>query len=200
MNIPNLMPYQMNSFNGDGFIEDSFKQFQKEFNLKAAIETGTCLGSTTLFLSTVFEKVLTIENNKGYALIAINRAKALDLKNIDFIHGDSGEILSSVIYANKIGDDTMFFLDAHWSDNCPLIKELEAIAENKIRPVIAVHDFKVPNNPTLGFDSYNGQDFTLDWIKPHVDLIYGGAWDYHYNTDEESEGAKRGIIYIYPTI
>ena len=194
------MAFQMDAFNGDQFIEDNFKQLKKEFNLKKAIETGTCLGSTTLFLSTEFEKVITIETNSEYALIAKDRAKALEIKNIDFVHGDSGEILSTVIYANEIGDDTMFFLDAHWGNVCPLIKELEAIAENNIKPVIAIHDFKT-EDPSLGFDSYNGQDFTLEWIKPYIDLIYGsGKWDYHYNTEEESEGARRGIIYIYPIV
>jgi len=50
----------------------------------------------------------------------------------------------------------------------------------------------------MGFDSYNGQDFELDWIRPRLDGIYGeGGWTHYYNTFERSTEIKRGIIFIH---
>ena len=64
-------------------------------------------------------------------------------------------------------------------------------------PIIVIHDFKT-NNPELGYDSYNGNDFCFDWIENHIKKIYPNGFDYYYNT--EAVGAKRGLIYITPKI
>jgi hypothetical protein len=97
-------------------------------------------------------------------------------------------------------ENAIFFLDAHWGDFCPLLSELEVIAKYNF-PIIAIHDFKVPNEPTLGYDSINGQAFEYEWIKPSLDAIYGeGGYDYYYNSNEKSTEIKRGIIYITPKI
>jgi len=95
------------------------------------------------------------------------------------------------------GDDTFIFLDAHWGSHCPLKEELEQIRRAGIKPVIAIHDFVVPNHTELGYDEINGQPFTYEWLKEDIDSVYGeDGYNVHYNS--EAEGAKRGIIYIVP--
>jgi hypothetical protein len=89
----------------------------------------------------------------------------------------------------------LLFLDAHWEASCPLLDELAAIAESGMKPIIAIHDFKVPNKD-FGFDSYNGQDYTWDWIAPSIEKIYGKDFKHYYNT--VAEGAKRGCVFIEP--
>jgi hypothetical protein len=60
-----------------------------------------------------------------------------------------------------------------------------------------IHDFKVPDHPELGFDSYDGQDYEWDWIEGHVEAIYGkDGYIKSYNTD--AVGAKRGVVVIEP--
>lgn len=97
-------------------------------------------------------------------------------------------------------DDTqpLIFLDAHWYKN-PLLSELHAIATHGIKPVIAIHDFKVPDHPELGYDVYAKQNITYDfaYIKESIENIYGkDGYEYHYNS--EATGDKRGCIFIYP--
>lgn len=190
MKEPNLMPFQNEPFNGDRYIEQEFLKLKARFNIRNAVETGTCLGSTTIFLSNNFEKVYTIEISRSFLNIA--RQKFISHKNIEVFEGDSVEVLSNNL--NHLNDQTIYFLDAHWLDNCPLKNELCAIKGRK--PVIVIHDFYVPGS-SLGYDSYNGQPFTFEWLKPQIDAIYDG-YEYYYNTDEKSEGAKRGVLYITP--
>lgn len=192
MNEPFLMPYQDKPFNADVFIEQEFIALRDRFNITTAIETGTCLGYTTLWLAKNFEKVYTIELNKQYCDLA--RAKFLQYPNITSIHGNSEDILRHL----RIDGQALFFLDAHWGNNCPLLGELYAISKMNIKPVIAIHDFFVPDS-SLGYDAFKGQIFNLLWITKQLNYIYGvSKWNHHYNSDEKAEGARRGIIYIYP--
>jgi len=98
------------------------------------------------------------------------------------------------------GSKTLVWLDAHWNSHCPLLEELEAIAEVGIRPVIMIHDWQVPGRPDLGYDHFpDGRPFELSAISDHLDAIYGaGGWDHHHN--DKAEGAKRGILYVEPKV
>lgn len=191
-----LMPHQDKPFNGDTFIQQEFLKLREKFNLNAVVETGTCLGSTTKWFAENFYQVYTIEVNAEFRNFAVK--VFAEQNNIISILGDSSKDLPSVV--KGLNDDTIFFLDAHWGNHCPLQQELDAIAEAipPIKPVIAIHDFVVPGHPELGFDSINGQPFTFEWLKPYFDKIYGGEgnYDHYYNSDATE--IKRGIIYVTP--
>jgi len=195
MTAPNLMPYQDESFNGDHFIRDEFIKLRDRFNITTAVETGTCLGSTTIFLAQQFEKVYTVEVNDKFLFFA--RPKFLSHPNITSILGNSESVISEL----KLPDNTIFFLDAHGfgAKRCPLLAELNGIYKTGIKkPVITIHDFKTDNNQ-LGYDSYNDQPYVFSWIKHMVDKIYGvDNYSYYYNKEAAENSAKRGIIYILP--
>lgn len=192
-NAPKLMPFQAEPFNGDIWAIEKVRELIDKYNLKGCIETGTCFGSSTQLFAELFDRVTTIENNRVYHSIAKNRLWRL--KNVQFVKGDSAQVLLRETEGFK--DNTLFFLDAHWEKSCPLIDELIQIANSKLRPVIMIHDFKVPGRDDLGFDSYNKQEFTFEWIKKHIDRIFG-VNGYHIEYNDRAEGAKRGIIYITP--
>lgn len=196
MEEPILMQNQDGALNCDSYAQLEFTKLQMKYNLKVAVETGTCLGYTSEFLSRTYQIVKTLEINQKYLNIALNnRLKKLD--NCLTFLGDSSNLLLPLL--KGLGNDTFIFLDAHWGNHCPLKDELKQIAESKIKPVIAIHDFKVPDEPKLGFDSINGQPFTYEWLKNDIDKIYGeNNYTHYYNTWEKSGGARRGIIYITP--
>jgi hypothetical protein len=196
--IPYIMPNQLEPFNGDSFIEQEFLKLRDLFNIDTAIETGTCFGSTTKFLGKHFKKVISIEINNEYLEVA--RSFLRPDRNIHTYCGASEKILGKLLdYPEPVNDKSIFFLDAHWEDYFPLRDELRIIAEHKIRPVIAIHDFQVPGQPGLSFDSYGGQPLTFEWLKSSFDDIYGaGGYDYYYNTELNSSAIKVGIIYITP--
>jgi hypothetical protein len=193
---PILMGFQDGAFNKDTFVQAEFKKLQKDFKLKVAIETGTCLGYTSAFLSTFFKEVRTIEIVDKYLNIAqVNRLNAL--KNVKCTLGSSADLMPKLL--EGCGDDTMVFLDAHWQNHCPLKDELQAIADTGIEPCIAIHDFQVPNQPKLGYDSIGVQPFNFQWLKEDFDAIYGeDNYNYYYNSNETSTAVKRGLIYVTP--
>jgi len=195
-----LMPFQDFPFNADTFVCEEFLKLKEEFSLTTAVETGSCLFSTTKWLGENFEKVFTVEVNEEYA--KHGRHKIAEMKNVVSKINDSIIFLKDVLYFDiKPQERCIFFLDAHWGDMCPLLGELDAIKYigTEQLPVIVIHDFKVPNEPNLGFDDIKGQAFDFDWIKSKLDAIYGeGMYKYYYNSDATSTQIKRGVIYITP--
>lgn len=203
-----IMPFQNKPFNGDTFAQTKFLQLASKHNCDIVIETGTALGGTTKFLYQNFKKTCTIEINEDFQRDAIKHIGCYDEKGlisekIDFILGDSGiEINNYLKYIDDIGYNgkIIFFLDSHWLSYCPLKEELNAIIKYRKDKgdIIVIHDFKVPNS-NLGFDQYNGQPFTFDWIEDEINEIYGNdKYKLSYNSEKESVGAKRGICYLEP--
>lgn len=199
MNLPVLMPFQMVAMNGDDFITKEMVRLKELFNIKVAIECGTCFGSTALWMAKNFETVLTIEINKKYLDVAIERAENEGIENIKFYLGDTKEVLPDIL-SNQI-NNVLILADAHWNEQCPLLNELKAIADHGIKPCIVIHDMKNPDDPRFGFDTYNGQEFTYEWVKPSLDLIYGEhGYLYYFNTGFKQESAQRGVLFVHPKI
>ena len=202
MSQPILMPFQDNPFNNDTFVCEEFLKLKEKFNIKTAIETGSCLYSTTKWLGNNFDSVFTAEINEEFAKWGRHKVEAMP--NVHTYISDSVEFIKGLKRALDIHGNAIFFLDAHWGDFCPLLAELAAIADGKFHsifnnPVIAIHDFKVPNEPNLGYDSIHGQPFDFEWIKPSLEAIYGvDGYEYYYNSDATSTEIKRGLIYITP--
>jgi hypothetical protein len=181
-------------FEGDLYIKQEIEKLILKFDIENVIETGTFMGSTAKVLSTMVKNVYTIELNDEH----YNESNAYlkDLSNVKIIKGDSKEELDKIIPDLK--GNTLCYLDAHFYVVCPLMDELKMIAKHKLKPIIVIHDFKVPGKPELGFDAWNNQEFTWEWIKPVIEEIYGvNGYSYYYNSI--AEGAKRGVIYIQNT-
>lgn len=175
-------------FEGDTFIPLEIIKLRDRFNLKNCIETGTEYGTTTKEFCKIFDSVITIEASEENYVTA---SSILAYTQAACYKGMSEDVLKEI----NLRDNTFFYLDAHGNGICPLKKELEVIASKKLKNIcVAIHDFKVPGKD-FGFDTY---DFELCYeeIEPYLKLIYPAGFDYHYNS--EANGARQGIIYIYP--
>lgn len=182
----------MQGFEGDELIKSELDRLIKKHKIDLIFETGTYLGGTTKRFAEMAKTVITVEIDPNNFVRA---SKYLNgVKNVKTYIGSSPDVMRKL--CPTISKKALYFLDAHWLGACPLKAELRVIAESKLTPVIAIHDWKVPGK-NFGYDSYNGQDFTYDWIKPELDNIYGAdGYNYFYNT--EAEGAQRGVIYVEP--
>lgn len=182
-------------FEGDTFLKETFKNIVKDFNINHIIETGTYHGYTTKHLAKMVDRVDTIEVVELNYLTALKHLKRL--KNVNCYIGNSSELLESVL---PIQPTNLFcFLDAHWQQYNPLIDELKVIAKSGLKPIIAIHDFKVPNRDDLGYDVYKqtGIVYEWNWIAKSIEAIYGkDGYSIKYN--DKSTGAKRGVIFIFP--
>lgn len=184
-------------YEGDSFVHEEIKKLVERFKVDLIVETGTYRGATTKKLAEL-AKVISFEvneNNYNRALIETKNTKGIAIVNQNSVDGlrHINTILAEDPNETKPG---LYFLDAHWEDYWPLLDELKLIGESGLKPVIVIHDFKVPGKD-FGFDSYKGINLDFDYIKNHIEAIYGpDGYEYHYN--EKADGAKRGLIYIYP--
>lgn len=185
-------------FEGDSILKDKFEKVIKDNKISWIIETGTYYGATTKHLSVWADKVDSIEVVEEN----FNKAKetTAGIQNLTLHLGSSEKVLNDLFQAfNKKGrrPNLLCFLDAHWQEYNPLLDELSVIAKWKWKPIIAIHDFKVPEHPELGFDTYKDITYEWDWIKESIENIYG-ADGYAIEYNSEAVGAKRGVIFIYP--
>lgn len=177
------------AFNRDSILHDKFKQLIEDNEIEVVIETGTYHGKSTKAFADMGVEVYSVDSNETYLNIAKDYLQGV----ANLTLGNSPDFLMQLLPTIK-DKKILMFLDAHWEHHCPLIDELKAIAECGVKPIIAIHDFKVPNKD-FGYDVYHGQDFEWDWIAPTVATIYD-KFTHYYNT--EAEGAKRGVVFIEP--
>lgn len=187
-------PFEVDAFGKDKYLKMQFRNLMEKHDIDTVVETGTYKGQTTKALAYMVNMVHTIELNEAYYHEAFQELS--DEHNVKMHLGSSPEIINS-LHLELEQQNVLFFLDAHWYNYNPLLDELESIHDIGQRPVIVIHDFKVPAHPEFGFDTYNGQDYEWSWIKEHIDRIYGeGNYNYRYNT--HAEGQMRGVIFIEP--
>lgn len=191
MSVFNNFIFEDEPFAGDIIAEYEFIKLKKKFDIKNVVETGSYVFSTTKWLCENFDLVYTYENNEHFYGVGVDKVRTFT--NVRAFLEDSISGLQKL--KDKLPEPTIFFLDAHWGEYCPLLDELDVISTLNTTPIIVIHDFKT-NNPDLGFDRYNENDFCLEWIENHIKKIYPNGFDYYYNT--QAVGAKRGIIYITP--
>lgn len=198
MKTEDYLKRNMMGFEGDTQMRDEVQSLIKTLGITCVVETGTYKGGTTKVFSEMegVEEVHTIEINDENFLEATEYL----LKSLKtFVYKGSSEKVFRDLLPNLMGKKILFFLDAHWEEHCPLLEELEEIAAHGIIPLIIIHDFKVPGT-TLGFDSYKGQDFEYEWVRPSLEKIYGAEHKYihGFNLAETALGARRGALYVRP--
>lgn len=96
---------------------------------RTLVETGTNVGNSAARAAPLFERVVTIERDP--TLHATARSRHADLRNVEWVLGDSREVLPQL----DLSEPTVFWLDGHWSagdtagegDECPLLEELATI-------------------------------------------------------------------------
>jgi hypothetical protein len=187
----------MFGIDGDKTAYEEFKKLIKKYKIKTVVETGTYHGKTTEALASICDNVYSIEintelYNEVYKKIKDNkRIKLFNMTTINFLKENIPNFIQPIL----------FFLDAHKMEreyntfhlnsiNEPLLDELNIIGENKIKPIIVIHDFMVP-------EKYSG--YKYESIEPFLTKIYGeNNYRYYYNETSFSEEHPCGIIYILP--
>jgi hypothetical protein len=143
-------------------IPRSFATLLKsKLGLANFVETGTFKGDTAAWAAAEFARVWTIEADPALAQAA--RTRFADRPGVTVIAGDSASALEALV--PTLPGPALFWLDAHWcgtdptetagaTDQCPLLKELAAIARSPYEHAILVDDARYflapppsPNRP-----------------------------------------------------
>lgn len=157
---------------------DIIKKIKSDNNIQIFVETGTFIGNTLIGLHQSFQKLYSIELDKGIFRLAKKRLSGYS--NIEILHGDSAEHLPKIL--NSISEPAIFWLDAHYSSGVtglgelqtPVMQELKAIFNHPVkRHFILIDDVKDFN----GLNDYPTVDEMLNFISNHGDGLYQGRVD-----------------------
>ena len=186
----------MNPAYSDPELLEYTLELSKKFQIKNFFETGTYHGKSSIIVSKYFDKVTSVEYNRDFYKIAVNNVNTSGVKNCSLYCGSSPKIMKEQLIEND--NSTFFFLDAHYKENFPILDELNVIKQKNQKPVIAIHDFYVPDEngkSKFGFDKCREQFLNFDYIKSSVESIYNKSYNIRYST---TSIVNSGVIYIYP--
>ncbi|MSS74062.1 hypothetical protein EXS72_00275 [Candidatus Pacearchaeota archaeon] len=156
-------PYKF-PLHGDVISMRLFKEIVEHFQIDTIVETGTFRGYTTELLAKMFPKIkiYTCEiNDFNYKHAKKNLSK---YKNVHVFKGTSPKFLTYLINNKLIGENTLFYLDAHWLDDWPLEEELKIISTRLENAIAIIDDFKVPENNIFAFDKYGSKECALPMV------------------------------------
>lgn len=110
---------------------------KEKYGLLEFVETGTLVGHTAEWAADHFHCVFTVEASYDHVEEA---AKHLSpRRNVWCFLADSAAFLQTAPMARP----TLFWLDAHTNESCPVLHEIEAINKSPLRHVILVDDARL---------------------------------------------------------
>jgi predicted O-methyltransferase YrrM len=160
-----------------------------------AIETGTYLGTTTQYLtSMVTEKTYSIEVNKKYIDVAKKRlSNEIRASVVELILGNSKiEIMNILNNLDPSRHRILVYLDAHWSEYVPLKDEIQSLLDWGGVFIAIIDDFMIPLDAGYGFDLYKNYRIDASQV-PLSEKI--SIWMPSQPSSSET-GSKRGTAYL----
>jgi hypothetical protein len=178
-------------FEGDTILHELLAQLIEQLEIDCVVETGTETGATAEAFAEMVDNVYTCDlEDKVDRDLPSNVTRHL---------GDSAEFLDMLLPELCRNNRILFFLDAHLApDYTRVLDELDLLAAQSCPDiVIVIHDFQVPGNPELGFDTYDGLGpLCVELVDSRLRKIFpGGSYTTKFNSD--ATGAKRGVGIFY---
>jgi cephalosporin hydroxylase len=155
------------------------------------IETGTYIGSSTIFFAQFIDKIYTIESQEKYFLISQQRFRELNLLNVEGILGTSDTSIVEILKGlpSNSNEILLAYLDAHWYEDIPTKLELEQLNHWGGPFIAMIDDFRVEDDPGYGFDKYDKITISKTLIPNLKNLFL-----YYPNIKSIDEaGARRGL-------
>lgn len=183
------------AFNNAPDLAPFFLWIRKAYQIDTAIETGTFKGATTLFFAKNFKQVHTIEINQF--LYQKNMPLLSKYPNVKAYWGDSKKILPEIL-SSAANEKIVFYLDAHWYEDWPLLAEIQAIgATHKDRCILVIDDCKVPERPDIPYDTYRGVACCYEYVKESLFHAFTQHTHHYLIPLDPSRAAKLVILPVY---
>jgi len=160
------------------------------------VETGTFRGaSTEWFVQRYGRPVYTCEVHPRF--LAFSRLRLRRYSTIRLVDSDSRTFLRRLASARDFpAGPTLFYLDAHWSNDLPLVDELQIVFDRWREGIIVVDDFAVPDDPGYGCDDYGpGKRLELGLLAPLARRWRLAAFFPVARSSTET-GGKRGCVVL----
>jgi hypothetical protein len=181
-------------FNGQTHRANMFCEINDFYRFGVAFETGTYRGTTTEYIARhVSGTVWTVELDPwSYGYCA---ARFFGNKKVFLQFGDSRDAIAKFARWRNISSPIFFYLDAHWGEDLPLLRELELIFANWSNPIVMIDDFKVEGDADYSFDDYADKRLCVDYIAPVIRKFRPRTFAPSLPGKSET-GARRGSIVL----
>jgi hypothetical protein len=153
-------------FHGDDFLID-ITNFVLS-NSKNFIETGSSEGTTLSFVAKNHPKVNCYSCEADKKAYDHAKEQTRQFPNVDLRNEHSPDFIFELAKEKPhlLQETNCFWLDAHgYGFKWPLREEVYFILGNFSRCYIFIDDFKVPGNPQFGYDIYENQECSLEYIS-----------------------------------
>jgi hypothetical protein len=184
-------------FNGQAYRCLLFAALVERLRPAAIVETGTYLGTTTEWMASFQLPVFTCDSSKETFWFA--KARLSEIPNVMARLGDSQDFLSNLLRGSSLDagqDRFLFYLDAHWGRDLPLLAEIDLIFSLCPTATVLIDDFEVPDDPGYGFDAYGpGATLNASYIDPSV-RMHGLVTLYPATPSSVETGMRRGCVIL----
>ena len=184
-------------FHGDAIYQ---KLIRKILDIPATsfIETGTYQGDSTTFVAYHNRNIPIFTSEVNESIHKKAQPLLRRFKNINSFLLSSEKMITALIKNGQIGNLPLFYLDAHWYDFWPLEDEIEIISDAKIKCIIVIDDFQVPDRPDFLCDFYEETGKTdkktcnMELIRPKMNKsnCYKIIFPNYKQVDLTKEGGK----------
>lgn len=164
-NFTRFMFYET-GFHGDQYLlafVDTIMQSVKTF-----IETGTNVGSTLAYVARKYPHIQCFSCEPDPEAFRHALRNTNGLPNVYLFNETSQHFLERIQreYPHLFEEDTLFWLDAHgYGFEWPLRDEISFITRRFRKAYILIDDFKVPGLDCFGYDAYQDQECSFEYIK-----------------------------------
>lgn len=122
------------------------------FDIDMIVETGCHLGDTTSYLARRYPDLPIVTCDTVADYVTLTRRRLRGHVNVEAMLLDSRELVAQVdARVDARAGRPLYFLDAHWDPQWPLLQELDAIQ----RGLVVIHDFDI-GHPRFAYDTYDG--------------------------------------------
>jgi len=160
-----IYPVFEKGFHGDDFLIDVVNYVLSD--CVNFIETGSAEATTLSFVAKNHTDINCYSCEPDKKVFSHARKQIAQYSNVDLRNTYSPDLIIDIVKERPhiLAENTCFWLDAHgYGFEWPLRKEVSFILENFSRCSIFIDDFKVPGKPQFGYDTYEDQECSLEFI------------------------------------
>lgn len=157
------------AFHNDSILQHFLLSSLDFFRVVTFFEAGTFRGDSVIWLADKVQNIKTIscESEEYFYKRTLRRLSRIRMDDrVRLINKSSPMAIKECFESGLLQEPALFWLDAHWNEYWPLTDELKEILRCCKSSILVIDDFKVPNNPQLEYDTYNGIENSLEYISP----------------------------------
>lgn len=163
-----VIPY---GFRGDQVLIEMVDEIIHQASIRSFVETGSFHGVTIRHIAETYPHIACYSCEPDIFRYKQAWLATAGLSNCLVTNQESPALLEHLLEGDHIRQPTLFWLDAHgYGFTWPLRRELELIVQHWEVPYILIDDFEVPTCEAFGYDIYDSQSCSYDYIADIINL------------------------------